>query len=131
MTLLYGNTTEDDILLKRQLDDLAEMHPTRFAVYYTVSKPSPGWDPGMGRGRITADMLQMVLPRPGPTTVVTVCGPPGFTDNLCGAHTPLTPEEMAQLTDHQKEMRAKSAGRVDGGLLGKLGYPVENTYVLD
>lgn len=38
VTLLYANTTVDDILLKPDLDKLAQKYPDRLKVYYTVDK---------------------------------------------------------------------------------------------
>jgi NAD(P)H-flavin reductase len=38
VTLLFANTTVDDILLKQELDKLAQKNPDRFKVYYTVGK---------------------------------------------------------------------------------------------
>jgi NAD(P)H-flavin reductase len=38
ITLLFANTTIDDILLKKDLDKLAQKNPERMKVYYTVDK---------------------------------------------------------------------------------------------
>ncbi len=38
ITLLFANTTVDDILLKQELDKLAQKNPERFKVYYTINK---------------------------------------------------------------------------------------------
>jgi cytochrome-b5 reductase len=38
VTLLFANTTFDDILLKKDLDTLAAKYSDRFKVIYTVSK---------------------------------------------------------------------------------------------
>jgi cytochrome-b5 reductase len=38
VTLLFANTSLDDILLKQELDKWAQKYPDRFKVYYTVSK---------------------------------------------------------------------------------------------
>lgn len=38
VTLLYANTSLDDILLKPDLDKLAAKYPDRFKLYYTVDK---------------------------------------------------------------------------------------------
>ena len=38
VTLLFANTTADDILLKKDLDKFAQKYPDRFKVYYTISK---------------------------------------------------------------------------------------------
>ena len=38
VTLLFANTTTDDILLKEDIDKLAQKYPDRFKVHYTVDK---------------------------------------------------------------------------------------------
>lgn len=39
LTLLFGNITGEDILLKPELDALAQKHADRFSVQYTLDKP--------------------------------------------------------------------------------------------
>ncbi|CAL2045441.1 unnamed protein product [Caenorhabditis brenneri] len=41
--LLFANQTEDDILCRKELDDLEEKHPNRFRVWYTVDRPPAIW----------------------------------------------------------------------------------------
>ncbi len=38
ITLLFSNTSLDDILLKQELDKLAQKYPDRLKIHYTVSK---------------------------------------------------------------------------------------------
>jgi cytochrome-b5 reductase len=38
VTLLFANSSLSDILLKQDLDKLAQKYPTRLKIYYTVSK---------------------------------------------------------------------------------------------
>jgi NAD(P)H-flavin reductase len=38
VTFLYANTTPNDILLKENLDKLAQKYPNRLKIYYTVDK---------------------------------------------------------------------------------------------
>ena len=38
LKLVFGNITEDDILLKPELDQLAQAHADRFQVFYTLDK---------------------------------------------------------------------------------------------
>lgn len=42
LALLYANQTEGDILLRKELDDLAAKHPEQFKVWYTLDVPSDG-----------------------------------------------------------------------------------------
>jgi cytochrome-b5 reductase len=73
LSLLFGNLTVDDILIKDELDALQAAHPERFRVYYVLNDPPPGWSGGSGF--ITRDMLQERLPPPGPRVSVLSCGP--------------------------------------------------------
>jgi cytochrome-b5 reductase len=38
LTLLFGNQTEDDILIKKELDELAQKYPNKFKLYYIVDR---------------------------------------------------------------------------------------------
>lgn len=73
-TLVYGNVTEEDILLRKALDQMAADHPNRLTVHYVLDRPPPGWEGGSGY--VTRDMLQELLPKPGPGVKVLACGPP-------------------------------------------------------
>lgn len=42
LALLFANQTEDDILLRKELDELAEQHPDRFKVWYTLDNVTEG-----------------------------------------------------------------------------------------
>ncbi|CAN1780568.1 NADH--cytochrome b5 reductase 1 [Linum perenne] len=63
LSLIYANTTFQDILLKEELDGFAAKFPSRFKVYYVLSQPpTEGWNGG--RGRVTKDMIQSYCPPP-------------------------------------------------------------------
>lgn len=60
LSLLYANQTEADILLRDELEELANNHPDRFRIYHTLSlPPTEGWD--QGRGRMSEAMLRRHL----------------------------------------------------------------------
>jgi cytochrome-b5 reductase len=42
MSLLFANQSEDDILLKDELEEVAKTHPTQFKLWYTVDRPQEG-----------------------------------------------------------------------------------------
>lgn len=42
MALLFANQSEDDILLKNELEEVAKTHPLQFKLWYTVDRPSEG-----------------------------------------------------------------------------------------
>ncbi|KAJ3207336.1 Mitogen-activated protein kinase [Entophlyctis luteolus] len=101
LTLLFANVTESDIILRDYLDKLARQHPERFAVHYTVDKPSTAWK-GYS-GFINSSMLSDLMPKPGNGKVF-VCGPPGMMAHVSGP-----------------KAKDYTQGTV-GGLLKSLGY---------
>jgi len=44
MNLIYANVNYEDILLKKELDELADKYPSRFRVFYVLNNPPTGWD---------------------------------------------------------------------------------------
>jgi len=75
MSLIYANVTEDDILLRKELDALAHAHPDRFKVYYTLDKAPKGWT--QGSGHVNKEMVIENMPKTEEDVLVIVCGPPG------------------------------------------------------
>lgn len=47
-SLLYANNTEDDILLKDELEAFAKKCPRKFKVHYVLAKPPANWKGGVG-----------------------------------------------------------------------------------
>jgi cytochrome-b5 reductase len=73
VALIYANVSFDDILLKEEIDHLAEAHPKKFTVYYTLNeKPAQGWDGGVGF--VTKEMIQEHMPAPSENIKVLLCG---------------------------------------------------------
>ncbi|KAI4137356.1 MAG: hypothetical protein L6R39_007332 [Caloplaca ligustica] len=62
VTLVFGNVREQDILLKREFEDLENTYPQRFRAFYMLDQPPEGWM--QGTGYINLDMLKQVLPEP-------------------------------------------------------------------
>uniref|UniRef100_A0A0G4I2N1 NADH-cytochrome b5 reductase n=1 Tax=Chromera velia CCMP2878 TaxID=1169474 RepID=A0A0G4I2N1_9ALVE len=85
VSLLYANQTEDDILLRSKFEELTQTHPDRFKVWYTLDRPpKSGWK--YSTGFITKDMIAEHLPKPGPDSVVLMCGPPPMIKFACHAN---------------------------------------------
>ena len=85
-SLVFGNRTTDDILLKTELMEFAENYKDAFNLYLTVDiqpEASENWQQGVGF--ITKEMLQKQLPAPGPDTLILYCGPPPF-ENMMKKH---------------------------------------------
>lgn len=118
VTLVFGNLTEPDILLKPELQELENTYPNRFRAFYVLDHPpAEGWT--QGRGRITKELLKTVLPEPGAKgkgegegqdVKIFVCGPPGLYKAVSGNKT--SPVDQGELT----------------GMLKELGYEKEQVY---
>eukprot|EP00600_Ochromonadales_sp_CCMP1393_P010512 CAMPEP_0175005956 /NCGR_PEP_ID=MMETSP0005-20121125/5594_1 /TAXON_ID=420556 /ORGANISM="Ochromonas sp., Strain CCMP1393" /LENGTH=385 /DNA_ID=CAMNT_0016261245 /DNA_START=24 /DNA_END=1178 /DNA_ORIENTATION=- len=86
-TLFFQNRSEEDVLLREQLDSLAKRFPTKFRVLYFLSNPSSVEygknDDSEYRGYITSNtsLLQELL-HPDVCPYVCICGPSGFNDNV-------------------------------------------------
>ncbi|KAJ7724215.1 cytochrome-b5 reductase [Mycena metata] len=81
--LLYSNVTEEDILLRGEIDALAKKHPQTFEVVYLLDKPKPDWTGPSGF--INADVVKKyVAPPTKERTMVMICGPPGQVNSLAG-----------------------------------------------
>ena len=112
VSLVFGNITESDIILKEQIDARAKAHPDKFSVYYVVDKSeSPKWSGGVGY--CTKEMLSAKLPPPTDKSMVYVCGPPPMYKAVCGPKgTPEDPKAQGEL----------------GGLLNELGYTSQGVF---
>lgn len=109
VTLVFGNVTKDDILLKSELDELENKYPQRFRAFYLLDKPPPDWKGG--KGFITKDLLKTVLPEPKEENIkLFVCGPPGLYKAVSG--TKNSPSDQGELT----------------GILKELGYEKDQVY---
>lgn len=108
VTLLYGNQTEDDILLKQELSHLENTYPQRFRAFYTLDKPPKEWT--AGRGHINPELLKTAMPEPQASVKIFVCGPPGLYKAISGAK--VSPQDQGELD----------------GSLKQLGYQKEQVY---
>uniref|UniRef100_A0A914CA97 NADH-cytochrome b5 reductase n=1 Tax=Acrobeloides nanus TaxID=290746 RepID=A0A914CA97_9BILA len=79
--ILFANQTEDDILLRPELDILAKEHPDRFKVHYTVDRPPANWK--YSSGFINDQMIAKNLPAPADDTAILMCGPPPMINFAC------------------------------------------------
>ncbi|KAJ2742363.1 hypothetical protein GGI20_004543 [Coemansia sp. BCRC 34301] len=104
VTLLFANKTADDLILKDELDAFAAKHPEQFAVHYILNSVPEGkkWS-GM-TGYVDRQAVERVMPPPGKSTFIGVCGPPAMVASVSGDR----PGLVAQ-------------GKI-GGVLKELGY---------
>ena len=109
-SLVYGSRSRDDIILKKELDELSAKHPGRLELTYLVDK-GPVPDGGGHVGFVTAPLLRSALPKPGtPGSIVMVCGPPPLVNLVSGP-----------------KAKDKSQGELVG-LLKELGYSAEGVF---
>ncbi|GAD92810.1 hypothetical protein AN0432.2 [Paecilomyces variotii No. 5] len=109
VTLVFGNVTEQDILLKREWEDLENTYPQRFKAFYVLDNPPPEWTGG--KGYITKELLKTVLPEPKEENIkIFVCGPPAMYKALSGPK--VSPKDQGELT----------------GILKELGYSQDQVY---
>ncbi|XP_047054845.1 NADH--cytochrome b5 reductase 1-like [Lolium rigidum] len=72
--LIYANVTTEDILLKEELDSMAEEYPDRFKIYYVLNQPPEIWSGGVGF--VSQDMVKTHCPAPADDIQILRCGPP-------------------------------------------------------
>lgn len=70
VTLVFGNVTEADILLKHEFEELENQYPQRFRAFYVLDKPPETWQ--QGKGHINKELLKTVLPEPKAENVSTI-----------------------------------------------------------
>ncbi|KAE9609005.1 hypothetical protein Lal_00020447 [Lupinus albus] len=74
MHVIYANRTEDDILLREELDDWSKKYD-RFKVWYVVQESiREGWEYSVGF--ITESVMREHLPEASDDTLALTCGPP-------------------------------------------------------
>ncbi|KAJ5817923.1 Cytochrome b5 [Penicillium robsamsonii] len=76
ISLIYANRSEEDILLRRELEAFARGYPKNFKLWYMLDHPSDEW--AYGKGYVTAEVMAARLPGPAPDTKIMLCGPPGM-----------------------------------------------------
>ncbi|KAI5270041.1 hypothetical protein E4T47_06567 [Aureobasidium subglaciale] len=78
VSLVYANRTEDDILLRAELDAWAKAYPKNLKVHYMLDNPPEGWL--YGSGFVTKDILELYMPAPSNdgSSKILLCGPPGM-----------------------------------------------------
>ncbi|CAM9154884.1 unnamed protein product, partial [Heterosigma akashiwo] len=83
ITLLNANNTEDDIILHKELDALAQQHPRQCKIWHTILQPelSTHWFGEVGY--IDERMMARRLPSPGPSVLVLLCGPDAMLNFSC------------------------------------------------
>jgi cytochrome-b5 reductase len=102
INLVFGVNTEQDLLLRDELEQYKMRFPGRFNYIYTVSHPKEEGS-SLRKGYITEDLLRDVMRGADQDTRVFVCGPPGMENALVGS-------------------------RRSPGVLGRLGFSHDQIY---
>jgi cytochrome-b5 reductase len=76
VSLIYANRTEEDILLREELERLARAYPGNVKIWYMLDVPPENWT--FGTGYVTAEIMKERLPPSSPDAKIMLCGPPGM-----------------------------------------------------
>lgn len=71
-----ANKTENDILLRGELERFAQLYPDQFEVTHVLSNPDDSWKGE--RGFVNKDILHRCCFPPDEKSVALLCGPPGL-----------------------------------------------------
>ncbi|CAO3697337.1 unnamed protein product [Rhizopus stolonifer] len=72
VNLIFGNVSEEDILLREELEEISKKHEN-INVYHVLNTPPENWT--QGTGFVTADMIKEQCPAPANDVKVLLCGP--------------------------------------------------------
>jgi cytochrome-b5 reductase len=72
LSLIYANVNYEDILLKKELDELANKYPSRFRVSYVLNNPPTGWTGGVGF--VSKEQIAVHLPASHDNIKILLCG---------------------------------------------------------
>lgn len=72
--LVYANVSDNDILLRAELEDLKKKHPEQFSIHYVLNNPPDEWEGSVGF--VTPEIMEKHLPGPTEKTNLLICGPP-------------------------------------------------------
>jgi len=118
ISILSINCSEQDILLKQEMDELAERYSDRVSVTYSLTSEAK---PGYSAGRGDVALVQKALPDPSlkDKVMIFVCGKDGFVETWGGK------VEREKTTDGSK------GKKIQGPLLGILrdaGYDASQVF---
>ena len=64
-----------------EIEKLSKQYPDQFKVTFLISRPQG--DCEFETGRVTKDLIQKYLPKPGPKTMILICGPGPMVKQAC------------------------------------------------
>ncbi|KAB8237113.1 hypothetical protein ETB97_010116 [Aspergillus alliaceus] len=83
INLVFGVNSEQDLLLREELEEYKKRFPGRFDYVYAVSQLE-GEKEGFKKGYVTEELLKGVVKEQGKGAKVFVCGPPAMEQSLTG-----------------------------------------------
>lgn len=87
ISLVYANVTENDILLREEIDNLVNSHRNQLDVYYVLNEPPAEWDGG--EGFVTQEILHNRFGEAREGALALMCGPPPMNKAMKAALTKL------------------------------------------
>ncbi|SCU88101.1 LADA_0E08196g1_1 [Lachancea dasiensis] len=100
INLLYGNKTPNDILLKKELEEIQAKYPEQVKLHLFVDKAEGDFKGNLGF--ITKEYLEANTPKPSDSHQVFVCGPPPFMKAYSGPKT--SPQDQGELVGILKDL---------------------------
>ncbi|KAJ5281542.1 hypothetical protein N7478_006914 [Penicillium angulare] len=94
VNLVFGVNTEQDLLLKEELEQYKERFPDRFNYSFAVSSLTEDTK-SLHKGYVNEELLRGVISQTSKDTKVFVCGPPAMESSLVGSRS--TPGILAHL----------------------------------
>jgi cytochrome-b5 reductase len=81
--LLFANQSEDDILMRQELEDFRDNHSEQLKLWYTLDEAPNDWK--YSSGYINDTMLKEHMPGPpsAKDTLILMCGPPPMIQYAC------------------------------------------------
>ncbi|GAA5842170.1 hypothetical protein JCM9279_002804 [Rhodotorula babjevae] len=106
-TLIFANVTEEDILLRKEFEDLAARKPEQFQVHFVLDKPPSGWKGPTGyvNSEVVKEAFKKFNTTPESNVKIFVCGPPGQVKAICGPKKSM--KDQGELTGTLAEMQYK------------------------
>lgn len=72
VNLIYANVNEDDILLRKEIDELSQL--PNINVHYVLNNPPEGWKGSAGF--VTSEIIESNTSKPADNVKLLLCGPP-------------------------------------------------------
>ncbi|THD25107.1 NADH-cytochrome b5 reductase [Fasciola hepatica] len=81
LALIFANNTEDDILLRDELENLRDKYPDQFKLWYTLVQAPSEWT--YSTGYVDEKMISEHLYPPSDNSLVLLCGPAPMVEFAC------------------------------------------------